>query len=152
MKYIPHKRTPYIIYTRERVEASRMNIPPEVYEERKKRYQARSEAMIDYVEDNVICRSRLLLHYFGEKNEHNCGQCDTCLDLRTPDRHKQTSDEELLCRDILQLLREESEATPASLAHRLSADKDAVAEALRRLLDEGRIGRTNGLLHLPRNA
>ena len=108
--------------------------------------------MIDYVEDNVICRSRLLLHYFGEKNEHNCGQCDTCLDLRTPDRHKQTSDEELLCRDILQLLREESEATPASLAHRLSADKDAVAEALRRLLDEGRIGRTNGLLHLPRNA
>ncbi len=152
VKYIPHKRTPYIIYTRERVEASRMNIPPEVYEERKKRYQARIEAMIDYVEDNVICRSRLLLHYFGEKNEHNCGQCDTCLDLRTPDRHKQTSDEELLCRDILQLLREESEATPASLAHRLSADKDAVAEALRRLLDEGRIGRTNGLLHLPRNA
>ena len=35
--------------------------------------------MIDYATAEEKCRSRMLLHYFGEKNEHNCGQCDACL-------------------------------------------------------------------------
>ena len=39
--YIPHKKTPYIIYTRERLELRYLHIPASVYEERKARYEAR---------------------------------------------------------------------------------------------------------------
>ena len=39
--YIPRKKTPYIIYTRERLELRFLHIPPSVYEERKARYEAR---------------------------------------------------------------------------------------------------------------
>ena len=66
VSYIPHKKTPYIIYTRERVEAQRIHISPEVYEHRKARYETRINAMLDYVTNNTVCRSRMLLDYFGE--------------------------------------------------------------------------------------
>ena len=83
--YIPRKKTPYIIYTRERLELRFLHIPPSVYEERKARYEARIKAMEEYVTTENICRSRMLLRYFGEKNEHNCGQCDVCLSKRATD-------------------------------------------------------------------
>ena len=73
--YIPHKKTPYIIYTRERLELRYLHIPASVYEERKARYEARIKAMEEYVTSESVCRSRMLLRYFGEKNEHNCKQC-----------------------------------------------------------------------------
>ena len=84
VSYIPHKKTPYIIYTRERVEAQRIHISPEVYEHRKARYETRINAMLDYVTNDTVCRSRMLLDYFGERNEHNCGQCDTCITAPLP--------------------------------------------------------------------
>ncbi|MEJ8740014.1 RecQ family ATP-dependent DNA helicase [Phocaeicola sp. HCN-6420] len=79
LHYIPGKKTPYIIYTRERQESERIVLSREVYEDRKASYERRIKAMLDYADAEQQCRSRLLLQYFGEKNEHNCGQCDTCL-------------------------------------------------------------------------
>ena len=79
LHYIPAKKTPYIIYTRERQETERVYLSKEVYEDRKESYVQRINAMIEYAESENRCRSRMLLHYFGEKNEHNCGQCDVCL-------------------------------------------------------------------------
>lgn len=79
LHYIPAKKTPYIIYTRERQETERVYLSKEVYEGRKESYVQRINAMIEYAESENRCRSRMLLRYFGEKNEHNCGQCDVCL-------------------------------------------------------------------------
>ena len=56
--YIPHKKTPYIIYTRERLELRYLHIPASVYEERKARYEARIKAMEEYVTSESVCRSR----------------------------------------------------------------------------------------------
>lgn len=79
LHYIPAKKTPYIIYTRERQETEHVYLSKEVYEDRKESYVQRINAMIEYAESENRCRSRMLLRYFGEKNEHNCGQCDVCL-------------------------------------------------------------------------
>lgn len=79
LHYIPAQKTPYIIYTRERQETERVYLSKEVYEDRKESYVQRINAMIEYAESENRCRSRMLLRYFGEKNEHNCGQCDVCL-------------------------------------------------------------------------
>mgnify|MGYP003539064072 FL=1 len=54
-------------------------IPKPVYEDRKTQYEKRIKSIIDYASSDTVCRSRMLLRYFGEKNEHNCGQCDVCI-------------------------------------------------------------------------
>lgn len=67
LHYIPGKKTPYIIYTRERQETDRIYLSKEVYEERKESYRRRIEAMIEYAESENNCRSRMLLHYSAKR-------------------------------------------------------------------------------------
>ena len=146
VSYIPRKKTPYIIYTRERIEAQLIHISPEIYEERKARYETRINAMLEYVTNDTLCRSRMLLDYFGEKNEHNCGQCDTCIGLR-----KQTAtcqpDREELYEKIHEIL-SGAPQTPAGLLKQLPIEKELLTEALHRLLDEGKIIVVDGILQI----
>ena len=79
ISYIPAKKTPFIIYTRERLEMKDLHFSEEIYEKRKEKLEKQLEAILHYAENDVSCRSRMLLHYFGEDNPHNCGICDTCL-------------------------------------------------------------------------
>ena len=79
INYIPSKKTPFIIFTSSREDNQFVSIPQSVYEERKKRFEHRIYSMIDYVERQDICRSRMLLIYFGETDAKDCGSCDVCL-------------------------------------------------------------------------
>ena len=144
--YIPRKKTPYIIYTRERQELRFLHIPASVYEERKARYEARIKAMEEYVTTENICRSRMLLRYFGEKNEHNCGQCDVCLSKRATDNLSEESYEEVK-RQILDLL-SHSPLTPAETADQIKAEKEDIGQVIRYLLDEGELKMQDGMLHI----
>ena len=144
--YIPRKKTPYIIYTRERLELRFLHIPASVYEERKARYEARIKAMEEYVTTENICRSRMLLRYFGEKNEHNCGQCDVCLSKRATNDLSEESYEEVK-RQILDLL-SHNPLTPAETADQIKAEKEDIGQVIRYLLDEGELKMQDGMLHI----
>lgn len=144
--YIPHKKTPYIIYTRERLELRYLHIPASVYEERKARYEARIKAMEEYVTSESVCRSRMLLRYFGEKNEHNCKQCDVCLNRHETDCLPEDSFREMR-KQILELLARKS-LPPAGIANAIEAEREDISRVIQYLLEEGELKIQDGMLHI----
>lgn len=145
VSYIPRKKTPYIIYTRERIDTQFIRLLPAVYEERKERYERRIEAMLEYVNMNHVCRSKMLLHYFGEKTDHNCGQCDACLQQKkkNPANLSKTWQTEILQRLA------DGPQTPAHLYSLLETDDtEKVAEAIEQLIDLNKISMENGFLQI----
>ncbi|WP_044654325.1 RecQ family ATP-dependent DNA helicase [Bacteroides congonensis] len=145
--YIPRKKTPYIIYTRERQELRFVHIPPSVYEERKVRYEARIKAMEEYVTSENVCRSRMLLRYFGEKNEHNCGQCDVCISHRATDATLSEDSFEELKQQITELLAQKP-LLPVEIANKIEAERERVAEVIHHLLEEGALKMQDGMIHI----
>ena len=77
--YIPQKKTPFVIFSKERIDMERIKISKENYQDRKRDYLNRIEAMIHYASSGHKCRSQLLLQYFGETESVRCGKCDVCL-------------------------------------------------------------------------
>lgn len=148
LHYIPGKKTPYIIYTRERQEADRLIFTKEVYEDRKESFIRRIEAITEYAETEDKCRSRMLLLYFGEKNEHNCGQCDVCLSSHSSGIKQGVFDE--ISRAIEETLKEKDMTTSALMEKLESYDKENVTKVLSYLLAEEIIHQKNGMLSLPK--
>ena len=101
--------------------------------------------MLNYMQDNLHCRSRLLLEYFGETNTHDCGQCDVC--QQTSSSPKETADSKQL---ILQLLSDSSRHHVTEL-HRLPLSTEAIDATLRHLLSEEVIHYEDGFIHLKKS-
>ena len=77
--YIPKKSTPFILYSQTREDLKYLKISKVAYEDRKERLQKRISDVVNYLQNNTICRSRILISNFGEKNTNDCGTCDVCL-------------------------------------------------------------------------
>ena len=142
LHYIPGKKTPYIIYTRER--QNTVVLSKEVYEDRKDSYEKRIHAMLDYAESDGKCRSRMLLRYFGEKNGHNCGQCDVCLEKHASGLRK--GEYEDIAHGIFSLL-EEASRIPQEIIHELPFEEEKILKSLAYLLAEEQIIQKEGRLY-----
>lgn len=148
LHYIPGKKTPYIIYTRERQEANRLIFSKEVYEDRKESFIHRIEAMTEYAETDDKCRSRMLLLYFGEKNEHNCGQCDVCLSSHSSGIKQGVFDE--ISRAIEKALKGKDMTTSEMMEYMEPYERENVMKVLSYLLAEEIIHQKNGMFSLPK--
>lgn len=79
LTYIPRQITPTVKYLQPRQESDKLIFPPIAYDDRKAAFSKRINAMLHYAESGDVCRSVLLLDYFGERATHTCGHCDVCL-------------------------------------------------------------------------
>lgn len=145
LHYIPRKKTPYIIYSQKRIEKERLIISPEIYERRKESYASRIKAMIDYATAEEKCRSRMLLHYFGEKNEHHCGQCDVC--LKKHESGIKLGEFQELKERILEVLKE-GPLTSVELCEKLKVSATQISPVVSFLISEEIIYLRNGILSI----
>lgn len=134
--FIPRRRIPYITYTRDREDGDRVIIPQSVYEERRAQYIKRIQAMLDYANNDHVCRSRQLLDYFGEECWQDCRQCDVCVthqgDMLNENRVR------LYRQQIKELLGDRKKHHIAEL-HTLNIPTECLNEALEELICEKEI-------------
>lgn len=87
-EYIPKKDKPQITFLMERLPADNLQFDLERYRFRKERAQYRIEQVQHYV-DAKMCRSQLLLGYFGETDSAACRVCDYCLSAKNENLDRQ---------------------------------------------------------------
>ncbi len=132
ISFIPRKNIPIITYTQDRVEGKDLVIGKEVYERRRERFEQRIDAMLRYMRNDKVCRSRQLVHYFGEEESTDCGICDVCAGRKN---RPVTADE---MSAITSLLADGKKHDLAELMN-LKMDSERIDKALRLLAAEEKI-------------
>jgi len=79
IQYEPQKDSPQIYFPRNRVKVEDLSINMELYHKRKEKFVARVKNIVQYVQELVTCRSKMIGAYFGDNKLHDCKVCDNCL-------------------------------------------------------------------------
>lgn len=91
------------------------------------------QSIIHYIKENQTCKNRLILAYFGEKSDADCGVCSYCISKK-----KVTTNTKSLSDSILTLLQTE-ELTSREIQEKTQTDTNAVIEVLQYLLEQEQI-------------
>ncbi|GAA4977362.1 RecQ family ATP-dependent DNA helicase [Algibacter aquimarinus] len=88
------------------------------------------KAMLDYIENDTVCKSIQLLSYFGEKNIEPCGICSVC------NNNKKNNKEDIntLKKRVIKLL-ESGDKSSRNIIATLNAPEDQVKTVLKLLLE-----------------
>ena len=78
IRYIPCDHATVLYLQHDRLRPKNLNLDPERYDLLKTSCEARMQKMIDYVQEEDVCRSSYLLEYFGQTESKACGTCDIC--------------------------------------------------------------------------
>jgi ATP-dependent DNA helicase RecQ len=90
----------------DRVKREDVKLDNDYISERMSEYRERIKAVQEYLLNTLVCRSRMLLHYFGEENTSDCGVCDICLTRKKA--HLSTEEFSLLVNKIENLVKVKS--------------------------------------------
>ena len=134
IRYIPCDHATVLYLHHERLRPKNLNLDPEKYDLLKEALDSRMQKMIDYVQEEDVCRSTYLLEYFGQTESADCGTCDIC---RNSSR---TSGQSLEVR-LKEFINEKSgRYTLSEISARFRSaenqDSDQFSDVLRRLIDQ----------------
>lgn len=145
LHFIPRKQIPHVKYTQSRVEADLLVFSKDIYDDRKKEYEERINSIINYAENNDICRSRQLLRYFGEERSVDCDQCDVCINhnMEAPSNSDLSNAEEA----IMRLLADGCQHNVSELAA-IRMDSSVLNETIEYMISEEKVFVRDGMISL----
>lgn len=140
MNIIEYRKTsdkPQLYFHHLRVDSHHLLINMQRIAILRERHRERTEKMILFLQNESVCREKLLLDYFGEKTKIDCEHCDVCLKNSLP----VLSGKEIR-KQITALLSQQSLSLAELLQpFRSPADREAAISILRELMDEEKIVR-----------
>lgn len=144
LEYRMRKDKPQLTWLLPRHDVKDLSIDRALYEFRRKRHEFRLKRALEYAE-MPICRSKQLLHYFGQTDATSCGTCDACLEYKN-----ELSKEELerLADKIRLLLRHEA-LTLQEIADAFAMrNREKMLRVVEFMLDNQQISREHGKFFL----
>lgn len=136
--FIPHRKTPTVTFSIARVETDMVFLPASVYQDRKEDYQQRIDQMVQYASSVDKCRSSMLLQYFGEVTQTECGRCDVCL-AKKKQQQIPKSEIEGVKTQIREYLKDGKPHLLSGLKVHLHAKAEVEEYVIRTMLDEEEI-------------
>lgn len=85
IRYVPADHATVIFLHHDRLRPKNVNLDPDRYALLKTSCEERMQKMMDYVQEEEICRSSYLLEYFGQTENKDCGICDICRSHKSED-------------------------------------------------------------------
>lgn len=145
LHFIPRKKIPHITYTQRREEMERVILSKDIYDDRKKEYIQRINAMIKYATNDDICRSRQLLRYFGEERSNDCGQCDVCIAHKKQHENK---DEQKKAEELIKELLSDKKPHSITEIKEINFNRDVVENVFEFMISEEKIYVADGMVAL----
>ncbi len=130
--YLPREESNSITINENRQRSKYLSISPENLKFRFEDLKTRIQSVVNYIENNSICRSKILLNYFGEQTTENCGHCNVCRA-----RKSSTPNSSDLNEKIMQILKEHGKLSTKELSEKLRLKERKLMKSLRMLVDEG---------------
>lgn len=143
--YIEAHDSPLLTYTNARVNEKTIRLSKESYREREKIKRHQLEVMVKYCETKFICRSRLLLAYFDEKNYKNCGICDTCIEGK---KAALNNDDFKVISTKIKAILSTRKLTVKQLVNELTFSEDKTVKVIQFMLDNSLLQVKSGELEL----
>ena len=149
--YEPRKDAPQLVFTMPREETEYISFDQKKYMERKAGYVEKTEAVVNYVNSRHLCRSMILLSYFGETVNTRCGVCDFCRSMNKLELNE--LEIENFKQKIHTLLHKSAGSVDDLIEKSGIADREKALEALSWLVDQEYLFYNRmGLLELKKKA
>ena len=122
-----------IVFNEVREDERTINRVSKYLENQNKQKIAQFESVLQYINEKNICKSKLILHYFGEKAEKDCGICSYCISKKT-----KVSDTSLILDKIIGLLKTQ-DLNSREIQKLTKNNEDDIIFALQNLLESNKI-------------
>ncbi|MBQ3732696.1 MAG: RecQ family ATP-dependent DNA helicase [Bacteroidales bacterium] len=135
LSYQPLSNIPLLVFLKDRIDEKYLYFDKKVYDFRKEKAEERLAAVENYVKCDNVCRSQLLLQYFGEWDSTPCGECDVC--RRNQIERIRNKSFELISNEIKDL--RQQGMTPKEMLSELSKryEEPQIVAVMRWLADNG---------------
>lgn len=143
LDYIKYSDTDRLTFLTPRLDINNLPIDAQKITARKKISFEKSEAMIEFLRNRKVCKTRQIQAYFDELSDSDCGVCDVCLERKQ--RGKMLLDPD----ELYQALKKERLSSLSALEQKFpKIPTEKMTESLRILVDDGLVHVTNGKIEL----
>jgi ATP-dependent DNA helicase RecQ len=133
IEYHKNNNDATIIFNEVREDERTINRVSKYLETQNKQKIAQFESVLNYIDEKNLCKSKLILNYFGEKTETDCGICSYCITKRT-----KQSDASLISGKVIELLKIQ-DLNSREIQKLTKNTEDDIIFALQNLLEKNKI-------------
>jgi len=145
VKYQEQNSNPQLTFIKARKDVEALQLNEVKWEKRKEYEKNKLNRISDYISTNKTCRSKMLLHYFGEENSEKCGVCDVCV----LEKRKNIKDKEFLriSNKIKEYLQEKEHSLEEICTLLPNTNEQEIINILNFLFDNDKYGKYGNKYH-----